>query len=138
SGDSRPRRGRKAGKVLVDSLALMFWAFLLSLIRILAACLPAEPRRHPRIREVHCTHHRATMSLLTRMLLWIERTIETEMDEDDELRRLFIVLDLAATVVVGLLRDHVLFDLDGLESLDDYDFREWLENHGARPETRES
>jgi uncharacterized protein with NAD-binding domain and iron-sulfur cluster len=53
-----------------------------------------------------------------------------------QLQRTAILLDFVGTLVVG-------YWVDGLQSpggfarIDQYDFREWLERHGARKETRE-
>ncbi len=57
-------------------------------------------------------------------------------DKADTLRRLFIGIDLAVTVVIGFIADFVLFF--GLDHLDGEDLRAWLRRHGARPETVES
>jgi len=53
----------------------------------------------------------------------------------DALRRLFMGIDLAVTVVIGFVADFVLFF--GLDHLDAEDLRAWLRRHGARPETLE-
>lgn len=51
----------------------------------------------------------------------------------DELRRAWIILDLAVTYAVGLLADNAL--VTGLRPLDRWEFREWLTRHGATPST---
>jgi uncharacterized protein with NAD-binding domain and iron-sulfur cluster len=45
-------------------------------------------------------------------------------------RRRWILVDLAVTLVVGLIADRVTTSFD---PLDQYDFREWLQRHGASP-----
>ncbi|MFO1326151.1 MAG: NAD(P)-binding protein [Rubrivivax sp.] len=50
---------------------------------------------------------------------------------DETLRRKTEIVDLVLTILVGLLRDRVVFSRDGLERIDHIDYREWLEGHGA-------
>jgi uncharacterized protein with NAD-binding domain and iron-sulfur cluster len=54
-------------------------------------------------------------------------------DSEDELRGLQVLLDFVAATLHGLVRDRAL--LFGLDVLDEWDLREWLARHGARPET---
>ena len=63
--------------------------------------------------------------------LWAE--LGGVLDDDDLLRRVAIVLDLAAAYVRGLIADDVLDR--GFDVIDGYDYAEWLERHGARPQT---
>ena len=51
-------------------------------------------------------------------------------DRDLSARRRFILLDLAATCLVGIIRDGVVEN--GLEAIDGYELREFLLRHGAR------
>lgn len=57
-------------------------------------------------------------------------------DNDLIRRRVAILTDLAATNVRGMLHDGVL--RSGFDSLDEWDYREWLKRHGARARTIES
>ncbi len=50
---------------------------------------------------------------------------------DPKIRMKTELIDIVLTVVAGLFRDGVLFDERGLDSLNDYDYREWLLEHGA-------
>lgn len=50
---------------------------------------------------------------------------------DEELRRKTEILDLVMTIMVGLWRDRVYFSPQGLDKIDDIDYRTWLEKHGA-------
>jgi len=58
-------------------------------------------------------------------------------DSDPELRRLWALLDLTLTSILGTLRD-LLTDSRGFDAVDHYDFREWLEVNGASAEARDS
>ncbi|WP_245768773.1 FAD-dependent oxidoreductase [Stigmatella aurantiaca] len=50
---------------------------------------------------------------------------------DDELRRLWEIIDLVLAVVRGTLRSGLLNDPRGFDAINDYDCREWLRLHGA-------
>ena len=50
---------------------------------------------------------------------------------DEELRRKTEIIDLLMTITVGLYRDRVLFSKDGLDAINDIDYRDWLTKHGA-------
>ena len=62
-------------------------------------------------------------------MTWIEEEALNEIWQHDEARRLYILMQLGATVARGMIVDGVL--IDGFFALDDYDLREWLERHGA-------
>lgn len=53
------------------------------------------------------------------------------------LRRTAVLLDFVGTIGIGYWLD-ALHRPGGFARIDRYDFREWLERHGARAETRES
>lgn len=48
------------------------------------------------------------------------------------------IIDIVITIFVGLFRDRVLFSQDGLDSINQVDYREWLSEHGASPEALNS
>jgi uncharacterized protein with NAD-binding domain and iron-sulfur cluster len=50
---------------------------------------------------------------------------------DDELRRLWEVIDLALATVRGIIRFRLVTDPRGFDAIDDYDCREWLMLNGA-------
>jgi uncharacterized protein with NAD-binding domain and iron-sulfur cluster len=52
----------------------------------------------------------------------------------DDVRRALLEADLALTTAIGMAVDKVL--LHGFDSIDERDFRDWLEDHGAADETR--
>ena len=52
-----------------------------------------------------------------------------KLDENDELRHLYIAVDLGLTILKGMFVDDV-FD-EGFDAINDYDYREWLAKHGA-------
>jgi uncharacterized protein with NAD-binding domain and iron-sulfur cluster len=69
---------------------------------------------------------------------WLGRHVADLVDAHDDVRRLWLAVDLAATVVRGMLADGVLVHADGFDRLDDRDFRQWLTDHGASPATVDS
>ncbi|NMH64622.1 NAD(P)-binding protein [Shewanella salipaludis] len=49
--------------------------------------------------------------------------------QNDELRRLYIAVDLGLTILKGMFVDGVFEQ--GFDAINDYDYREWLARHGA-------
>jgi uncharacterized protein with NAD-binding domain and iron-sulfur cluster len=58
--------------------------------------------------------------------------------QDDHARRTWILVDLMATNVKGMIRDELVFPPFPFEQIDDVDYKEWLRRHGAHPRTVES
>ncbi len=58
--------------------------------------------------------------------------------QDDEIRRVWQIVDMVLCSVRGAIRHGVLTDPRGFDSLDDYDYRDWLRLHGASEETIDS
>lgn len=59
------------------------------------------------------------------------RQLEDVVRIDPRLRRKTEVIDLVMTSVAGILRDDLLSHPDGLDAINDFDARDWLEKHGA-------
>ncbi len=59
----------------------------------------------------------------------LEQDVGAELDTNDTLRRLFICVDLGATLLLGMLEDGVFEH--GFDVINDQDFRAWLTKHGA-------
>jgi len=57
--------------------------------------------------------------------------IETLVHDDDELRRLWTILDLTLATMRGMVRFGLVTDPRGFDAIDDYDCREWLMLNGA-------
>ena len=53
-----------------------------------------------------------------------------ELEANDNLARLYYMMDASVTAVRGMITDGVLFH--GFDGLDDVEFLEWLKGHGAR------
>jgi len=69
---------------------------------------------------------------LARRGVW--RSFGRRMQSDPLLARVVSSLDWALTCLIGIHRDGLL-EPNGLRGIDDYDYREWLERHGAHPTT---
>jgi uncharacterized protein with NAD-binding domain and iron-sulfur cluster len=89
----------------------------------LALTLPDDPAEH----EPH--HHEAIGWLVQRFAGALYHAVSDPLLHNDDLRHIFLMIDLAAATVRGLLFDGVLHR--GLDHLDEYDFREWLRKHCA-------
>ncbi|MES1245489.1 MAG: FAD-dependent oxidoreductase [Acidobacteriota bacterium] len=57
---------------------------------------------------------------------------------DDELRRVWVIVDLLLAVIRGVIRFGLVTDPRGFDAVDDYDFREWLALNGASRPTLDS
>ncbi len=60
---------------------------------------------------------------------WLEKAVLEKIGVSDELRRLYICVDLGVTVLRGMLEDGVF--VYGFDVINDLDFRGWLTKHGA-------
>ncbi|HEX5272019.1 MAG TPA: FAD-dependent oxidoreductase [Gemmataceae bacterium] len=89
----------------------------------LARALPDDPADH----EPH--HHEALAWLVGRFAKGLYHAVCDPVLHNDDLRRAFVMIDLMAATIRGLIFDGALYH--GLDRLDDLDFREWLRKHGA-------
>ncbi|MCG8671105.1 MAG: NAD(P)-binding protein [Pseudomonadales bacterium] len=60
---------------------------------------------------------------------WLNHLVNEFLEDHDDIRRLYILIDLGVTAMVGFCVDD-LYD-KGFDSINDLDFREWLVKHGA-------
>jgi uncharacterized protein with NAD-binding domain and iron-sulfur cluster len=79
--------------------------------------------------EQDAKHQSALSGFIDWIKDWIEDEFEELLDENDELRRLFIGADLAITTIKGMIADDVYHN--GFGYLNQWDFKEWLRIHGA-------
>jgi uncharacterized protein with NAD-binding domain and iron-sulfur cluster len=97
----------------------------------------AVVRGHHHDPQTHPPHTHTGLSwLLDEFMRRFERRVTGDLEGDDGARRLWILLDFFSAVISGVLAEGVLWH--GFSVLDDYDFREWLEKHGASDLTLDS
>ena len=61
--------------------------------------------------------------------------LQTMVQQDDELRRVWEIVDIMLAVIRGSLRERLILRPDGFDAIDDYDCRKWLQDHGASEES---
>ncbi len=81
-------------------------------------------------------HHNEFSSLLKKFLKWLWQEVKDEVETDNLTRRMWIMIDFAATHICGILEDGVLFK--GFSSIDNYEWSEWMHKHGASKLTIDS
>ena len=75
------------------------------------------------------SQHRLLAGTLEGIRGWLHARYRELIDGNDELRRIYICLDLGITVMKGMFEDGVF--LEGFDVINDIDFRDWLRKHGG-------
>jgi uncharacterized protein with NAD-binding domain and iron-sulfur cluster len=90
---------------------------------------------------------RSVLRPLHRLLAWVVRSVRAaveassqlvtawanDVSDPDEARRLKIFFDLSFAILRGILVDHII--ARGFDSIDHLEFKDWLLQHNARPES---
>jgi uncharacterized protein with NAD-binding domain and iron-sulfur cluster len=87
--------------------------------------------------DVSChdpSDHGRLQGHVDRALDGLREWLESEVEPDDEARRLLYLAEVLLACVRGILAEGLLFAEEGFESLDGYDFSDWLVSHGASDE----
>jgi uncharacterized protein with NAD-binding domain and iron-sulfur cluster len=71
------------------------------------------------------------IKLLSAVSAEARRRIGPMIESDDELRRLWEVIDLTLAVITGIVRFGLVTDPRGFDAIDDYELRDWLRLNGA-------
>ena len=71
------------------------------------------------------------LNLMEAVAAQMRKLLRDLTDVDENIRMRTEVIDIVITIAVGLFRDRVLFDDRGLDAINQFDYREWLRNHGA-------
>jgi uncharacterized protein with NAD-binding domain and iron-sulfur cluster len=95
----------------------------------LAESLPLDPADHDP------SHHELLRRRVDQALDGLREQRPAPDDESDQARREWYLTEIMLSVIRGLLADGVLHHPDGLDSIDHYDFSEWLIRHGASTES---
>ncbi len=142
---------------IVESLLTTVWNILTTqVLPVAGSTAPQESHRHTSVAHFfeHLTGHdskdriaeatsilrsleRGAVAATTEGVLDVLKTITSELeramtdieDAGDVLRWAFIQIDLLYTVFKGVIADGVWSN--GIDCIDDYDYRTWLINHGA-------
>jgi len=79
------------------------------------------------------SHYSATniLRLLDAIAANARRQLEVLIEKDDELRRLWEVIDLTLAILLGTIRFGLVIDPKGFDAINDYECREWLKLNGA-------
>jgi uncharacterized protein with NAD-binding domain and iron-sulfur cluster len=78
------------------------------------------------------------VNLLSAVASEARRQIEPLIDNDDEMRRLWEVIDLTLAVMTGIVRFGLATDPRGFDAIDDYELRDWLRLNGASERSLDS
>ncbi|MEM7347968.1 MAG: hypothetical protein AAF485_27360, partial [Chloroflexota bacterium] len=73
--------------------------------------------------------YEALGDLFKALLKVLQLIVEIIVSPATELRRLWLLFELALINVIGIIDDNVL--RDGFDAINDQDYREWLQSHGA-------
>lgn len=76
------------------------------------------------------------LDLLSHFKEWLWNTIKNTIYENDEIRHLWYATDLGFTMIRGIICDEIY--LNGFDSIDHLDFKEWIQLHGASDITTNS
>lgn len=96
-------------------------AGLIEAVGLLQALFSALPRYPSTIVE----------RLLEAIAANARRQLEVLIEKDDEIRRLWEVIDLTLAILLGIFRFNLVNDPRGFDAINDYECREWLRLNGA-------
>ena len=80
----------------------------------------------------------STLAIVEAAVSQVRKLLRDLVGMDRRLRMKTEVIDIVLTIMIGLFTDRVMFRDDGLDSLNDFDYREWLRLHGATKTSLES
>ena len=108
--------------------------------RLMASVLAAAMQGISVIRaeEQLLTRNVAGLEPLGEALNQLHRRLRTMVMKDNAARQLWALADLMFTTVRGILADGLLTHPKGFSAINDEEYRDWMERHGASPETLDS
>ncbi len=87
---------------------------------------------HPDDNTHKQNEHDHLAEALSKLLKWIEKLIKKEIEDNNTLRRLWIMIDFALTSAIGGLKDGLFLDpASNLERVNQLDYKNWLRSHGG-------
>lgn len=75
-------------------------------------------------------HHQALHDKSHGLRAWLWRVFEPLIRRDLDANRLWILFDMGLSTIIGMIADDIVGK--GFDSVDAYEFREWLDRHGAQ------
>jgi uncharacterized protein with NAD-binding domain and iron-sulfur cluster len=84
---------------------------------------------HGALNVASAANHGLLKQVLSKFIEWLEWIGKDLFDIDSELRRLFVLADITVTTITGMIEDDVINK--GFNIINNYDYREWLQKHGA-------
>ena len=91
---------------------------------------------HAAIKAAAARNHSLLKNVLTEFLTWLKNIATDLLDTDTELRRFFIMADLGVVTIIGMIDDDVIEK--GFDTINNYDYRQWLGLHDASQITLDS
>lgn len=89
----------------------------------LVESLPEEISDH------NIADHHWIKDILKEIKQWIDKRASEFLNDHTEIRRLYVAVDLASTIVIGMIEDQVF--QKGFDTINDIDFKNWLRKHHA-------
>lgn len=84
--------------------------------------------------EVSAEHFESLLGCLEIFIGKLEKLAHDFIEAHEDVRRLWVLMDLGVAVARGVIKDGVLWD--GFDRISGVDFREWIHHHGASQETK--
>lgn len=114
---------------LLQAIGLLGLSGGFEAVKSAIALIDALPDHHKD--HSHANHHEIA-DALDSLRQWIAKLIAGILDDNNTLRRLWIMFDLMLTNAIGGLRDGLLFDPDThLDAVNKLDYKEWMRKHGG-------
>jgi uncharacterized protein with NAD-binding domain and iron-sulfur cluster len=84
------------------------------------------------------SRHGAVARLIGRLRAWVWERVHPVLRSNADARRAFIMIDLAAAIISGMVADDLIGPEPYWFKIDDVDFRTWIKKHGAEDITAQS
>lgn len=110
---------------ILQNLDLTSEKVFLNLAYNLAKSLPKNTKTHRR------EHHQLILKLIDRFKEHLISEIESKIGQNPDMLWRLTLIDLALANIRGLFVDEII-DFRSLDSLDEYNYKDWLLKHGAR------
>lgn len=86
--------------------------------------------------QMTAAEQHSLLTLMGELETHLFKFVEPKLSVDDELRHAWLIFDFGFATITGLIADGVLWH--GFASIDDQEWRDWLQHHGATAATANS